>query len=169
MTIQYATLEEAWSGSSAPKRYSVKDEFDVAKTSVGAPTYAGIEDDVAIALESAYPPPDRKSRRAKTLSMHSPSAQCSAIVDQEDEGYRDQYEDTRRAVASPGEMDDDGDEESHMGRNGPPEYMSSRTENGQERERGALYDVLVFVLFGLLLVMAMHEAANLGVAIGKTL
>jgi hypothetical protein len=35
-------------------------------------------------------------------------------------------------------------------------------------ERMALYDILVFVLFGLLMVLALHEAASLGEMIGRT-
>jgi predicted membrane channel-forming protein YqfA (hemolysin III family) len=40
-------------------------------------------------------------------------------------------------------------------------------QNRESTERGRLYDILVFILFGLLIVLAMHEIAALGEVIGR--
>jgi len=155
--IQYATIEEAWSASTPPARYPSSGLFDVGKFDERVD--ANFCDASGVALESAYPPStaskpyDRMhgTRTMDTLKMHSPrDPGCSASPPEGRE-------------SEPESMYAKGSRTSvHAAPIATPSAASTASA-----ERGRLYDILVFVLFGLLIVLAMHEVASLGESIGR--
>jgi hypothetical protein len=173
--VQYATIEEAWSTSTPAARYPSDGLFDVGR-------YDGSRLDSnfckpGVALESAYPPTGGGeeygrmygTRDTSTLQMHSPrdpgctGAPPSATVD-------DAHPD--RMYARGGESGESGERVPpvHDPVPPPPEpthSLGKANVSREDNERGRLYDVLVFILFGLLLVLAMHEIAALGEVIGR--
>ena len=197
-TIQYASLEEAWGNSSVTQQYPVDDGFEVSKSDVRqqAP-YAGLEDDVTMALESAYPvkheTASRMARTPKRIAHHSRNGTPCAMADSNNASFAPQYNAISEGVEEhakhivPDSHSDDAmrgyyrtdsahhDAPSTMHTTGPHTAVTHNIEvpntsyhSTSSSERVALYDILIFVLFGLLIVLALHEAANLGELIGRT-
>jgi len=155
--IQYATIEEAWSTSTPPARYPSSGLFDVGKFDERVDS--NFCDTSGVALESAYPPStaaepyDRShgTRTMDTLKMHSPrDPGCSASPpDRRDSEPENMYSKVtpKPVVRTP--------------------IVTTSPASRASDERGRLYDILVFILFGLLIVLAMHEVASLGENIGR--
>ena len=196
MGIQYASLEEAWSNSAPVQQYPVDDSFDVAKSDVRQRSpYAELDGDVTMALESAYPAQQRASarspRQSTTLMHHTPNGVPCDAADMTDGSVQPQYIAPSHTTSLPSHA---GSVVSHaaaptVDTHGPDRNASyahdthhvdtARTHvpampasQGYEThtpfdERVALYDILVFMLFGLLMVLALHEAASIGELIGR--
>jgi hypothetical protein len=193
MAIQYASLEEAWGDASVVQQHPVDDSFNVSKSDVRqrAP-YAGLQDDVTMALESAYPTDHgaahRLPRTAAHIAHHSDNSAPCAMDDEDimNATFAAQYDASGEGVdsAPPTSMFANSVTDT-----GPRDCLPRRREHGghgehtnahkrvhaivpaigaSATERMALYDILVFVLFGLLMVLALHEAASLGEMIGRT-
>ena len=171
--VQYATLEEAWATSAPPTRYPSTGTYDVGKNDASQLDANLCKSDVA--LESAYPPPDTSqayqkmhgSRSTDTLTMHDPrDPGCTVTSTGGDLAPRPMY-----AHGGPGQVSGSAGMTPSGINSERPVTGVSPTEPKLTREideRGRLYDILVFVLFGLLIVLAMHEIAALGEIIGRT-
>lgn len=150
--VEYSTIEEAWAGSAPPPNYVTTDPlFDVAKNHPPsndgyAHTNRASEPEQASALESAFPgsePYQRMygTRSPATLQYHAPRPDgCDT---------------------APVGRDHDHDAVSQRHDHGP------RARRAHKDERESLHDLLLFALFGLLMVLAMHEVASLGAMLGR--
>lgn len=185
MTIQYASLEDAWGGASSTPQYPVDDSFAVAKNDgvKKHTSYPGsIHDDVTMALESAYPAHAEAQRlprsAAATPPFHVPNDMpCDAAQAE----YAPQYDAPEDVYATAGEsVGTPHQRRRPSGSHAPSFHMSAADQretvrrvsgNGSvsqaQMERAAMYDILLFVLFGLLMVLTLHEAATLGELIGR--
>ena len=190
--MPYATIEEAWSASTPPVRYPAQgDAFDVGRHDGDRPDSNFCRPEVA--LESAYPAADAErgaeyqrmygSRSTETLNSHA-ARDPGCVGSPADAGARDAPEQMyARAVEgatwphtrTPPSSDPYDRRSDHRragkgnagecARSGapPPEHAGATAAS----ERARLYDTLVFVLFGLLLVLVMHEFAALGETVGR--
>ena len=220
MAIQYASLEEAWGNAAATQQYPVDDSFEVSKSDIRQRTpYAGLEDDVTMAMESAYPVNYEAAqglpRTSARIKHHSPNGVPCTMSDSA--SFAPQYDasgedgagappssefmhDTQAMMGHVQQPPHDGNyhasdtaSSSQMDtsytmpsdHSAPPQSghaQSGHAQSGHTQsahsargsrdrsaasERVALYDILVFILFGLLMVLALHEAASLGEMIGR--
>ena len=171
--VSYATIEEAWSTSGPPAQYPASAPFDVSKS--GSDANFCRPDQVESALESAYPagdsaPYDRMySRSGDTLKKHAPRPDACPPAGAMDEGEPDQMYGRDWPLGS-------GVGGGHAGHEAQPSQAAVPTSSeGAPRgygdpvsdERGSLHDILVFLLFGLLLVLAMHEISSLSELLGR--
>lgn len=145
-----------------PTRYPSSGTFDVGR-------YDGVDLGTNycspdLALESAYPsspdaePYDRMygTRDHNSLENHSARDPGCEGSPPQDGRAQNMYS---RLASPPAKTEVDA----------APDRRSIHAEVPQDvSERARLYDILVFVLFGLLVVLAMHEIAALGEAIGKS-
>lgn len=150
--LSYATIDEAWAASSPPPSVRTGDPlFDTGKDgpllqdrNFCAPLgdAAGSAPD---ALESAYPAAiyDRMygSRDTSTLHQHQPRDSADSVP----------QDDPRHMYGREG-----------IAAKGPPE-----TARTHRNDSGALFDVLLFTLFGILLILVMNEFVSVGEAIGR--
>lgn len=178
--VEYSLIGEAWGTSTPPVRYRADALFDVGKN----PNYSGLDENLCDshqALESAYPPDasvnggatDRFafSRTNSTLPAHKPRSDdaCPPGGDLMDRLPARSYsrESPVEGSGVPGGQLVDGRSSAPSM---TPSYPSARpiADKTDAAERGTLYDILVFLLFGLLLVLAMHEIASLGEFVGRS-
>lgn len=202
--IQYATIEEAWSTSAPPVRYTPGASFNVGRHD-GETFDSNFCQPGGVALESAYPPSgggedyERMygSRSMDTLQSHSPrDAGCTGFPESNGSDPEQMYahgSGSGDAVGSQYDIHHGGNHGGNHGNDvgatsqhakyGHPAKHAPARPSGHVRhaeapknvyqhspevtERGRLYDILVFILFGLLIVLAMHEIAALGEVIGR--
>ena len=208
--IQYATIEEAWSTSAPPVRYTPGASFDVGRHD-GETFDSNFCQPGGVALESAYPPSgggedyERMygSRSMDTLQSHSPrDAGCTGFPESNGsnpermyahgsgsgdtvDNQLDSHRGGHRGGHHGGQYGNETGATSHHVKYGQPTRHAPVRSSGHARlsgaeatktvyqhspevtERGRLYDILVFILFGLLIVLAMHEIAALGEVIGR--
>lgn len=173
--LQFATIEEAWANAMPPRTYQSGNLFDVARDGTTSdPNFCGLDTDTAI--ESAYPGSEHQHRSTSSRSMNTPplnapnESGCNAAAG----GGRPQQMYSRLNTYPRGDADQprrtasekvgDSDASAREVQDVRNSYADSAPR--ESVERGRLYDVLIFFLFGLLILLAMHEIAALGEKIG---
>lgn len=173
MPIEYATIDEAWANSAPPQQYPEQPGFDVGR-------YDGSKLDNNFckmpdqALESAYPTPSEGrydnmygARDPGPLKFHKQRPDACPPSGPDGEGAPTQQ---YGAEWPPGSDIAGGSDEGAARRAALSNEKTSPTPTADKpsgkSERSALYDILIFVLFGLLLLLTIHEAAALGEAVG---
>ena len=181
--IQFATIDEAWGASSPPPRVpQCGAAFDVGSDAPMDTNFCSKQ-----ALESAYPatPPaaeDYKrmsgTRSRDTLALHAPRTD-PACPPQGILGEGTPGQQYNRTWPPNGDLSGSNADQQmnspdpklpsvqtpppiagHSGSAGPPSSQNAR-------ERSALYDILLFVLFGVLLILVMDQFVSVGEGLGR--
>lgn len=155
--MQYALIEEAWC-TGTPPPMMVRDDklFDVGKFGSRAPVCDG--DSFEKAIETAYPPTDGEayersfgSRTSSTLPGHAPAPGVCP--------------DAPRGRAGGGDGRGDGRTE-HQSQTG--QARGGSAGDAKVAEQNALYDLILFCLSGILVVLVLDQFVTIGQTIAMT-